>query len=111
MASTFAALFLLAGCASERPDLPEDARIEEAGSLLIGLLVHSADVKDRDGVPAILKSIGHAFPWLRHVFADGVCFVSTCQRADNSVIAARIRWNSSARGAGNRFLNTPASSL
>ena len=39
--------------------------------LLIGLIVHGADVQDRDGAPALLKSIRHAFPWLRHLFADG----------------------------------------
>jgi transposase len=39
--------------------------------LLIGLLVHGADIQDRDGAPGLLKSIRHAFPWLRHVFADG----------------------------------------
>ncbi len=38
--------------------------------LLIGLVVHGADVQDRDGAPAVLKAIRHAFPWLRHVFAD-----------------------------------------
>jgi transposase len=39
--------------------------------LLIGLVVHGADVQDRDGAPAVLKSIRYSFPWLRHVFADG----------------------------------------
>ena len=39
--------------------------------LLIGLIVHGADVQDRDGAPALLKSIRHAFPWLLHLFADG----------------------------------------
>ncbi len=39
--------------------------------LLIGLIVHGADVQDRDGASAVLKSIRHAFPWLRHIFADG----------------------------------------
>lgn len=39
--------------------------------LLVGLAVHGADIQDRDGAPAVLKSIRHAFPWLRHVFADG----------------------------------------
>ena len=39
--------------------------------LLFGLVVHAADIQDRDGVPAVLKSIGHACPWLRHIFADG----------------------------------------
>ena len=39
--------------------------------LLVGLMVHGADIQDRDGAPGVLKSIRHAFPWLRHVFADG----------------------------------------
>ena len=30
-----------------------------------------ADVQDRDGAVPLLASIRHAFPWLRHVFADG----------------------------------------
>ena len=39
--------------------------------LLIGLLIHGADVQDRDGAPNVLKTIRHRFPWLRHLFADG----------------------------------------
>ncbi len=39
--------------------------------LMVGLIVHSADIQDRDGAPELLNSIRHAFPWLRHVFADG----------------------------------------
>jgi len=38
--------------------------------LLVGLVVHAADIQDRDGAPEVLKSIRHRFPWLRHVFAD-----------------------------------------
>ena len=38
--------------------------------LLIALVVHPADVQDRDGAPAVLASIRRSFPWLRHVFAD-----------------------------------------
>ena len=38
--------------------------------LLFGLVVHGADIQDRDGAPAVLESIRHACPWLRHVFAD-----------------------------------------
>jgi len=34
------------------------------------LLVHGADVQDRDGAPDLLVSIRHGFPWLRHLFAD-----------------------------------------
>jgi transposase len=39
--------------------------------LLVGLIVHSAEIQDRDGAAAVLKSIRHSFPWLRHLFADG----------------------------------------
>ena len=39
--------------------------------LLVGLVVHGADVQDRNGAPAVLRTIRFAFPWLRHVFADG----------------------------------------
>ncbi len=39
--------------------------------LLIGLIVHGANIQDRDGAPGLLKSIRQAFPWLRHIFADG----------------------------------------
>lgn len=40
------------------------------GFLLI-VIVHAADIQDRDGAPQVLKAIRHRFPWLRHVFADG----------------------------------------
>ncbi|MER8483041.1 IS5 family transposase, partial [Mesorhizobium sp. M1322] len=39
--------------------------------LLVGLVIHAADIQDRDGAPAVLKSILKRWPWLRHVFADG----------------------------------------
>jgi transposase len=39
--------------------------------LMVGLVVHGADVQDRDGAPVVLRSIRHRYPWLRHVFADG----------------------------------------
>jgi len=38
---------------------------------LVGALVHTADIQDRDGAPDLLTSIRTSFPWLRHVFADG----------------------------------------
>ena len=38
---------------------------------LVGLMIHTADIQDRDGAPAVLKSIRARWPWLRHVFADG----------------------------------------
>ena len=39
--------------------------------LLITVMVHAADIQDRDGAPNLLASIRKAFPWLRHIFADG----------------------------------------
>jgi transposase len=39
--------------------------------LVVGLVVHAADLQDRDGAPKLLRSIRHAYPWLRHLFADG----------------------------------------
>ncbi len=38
---------------------------------LVGLLVHPADIQDRDGAAKVLATIRTLCPWLRHVFADG----------------------------------------
>jgi putative transposase len=38
---------------------------------LVGLVVHPADIQDRDGGSFVLASIRRLYPWLRHVFADG----------------------------------------
>jgi transposase len=35
------------------------------------MIVHPANVQDRDGAPALLASARDLVPWLRHVFADG----------------------------------------
>jgi transposase len=45
--------------------------IVDTGGLLVAAHVHAAHIQDRDGAPPLLASIRHAFPWLRHVFADG----------------------------------------
>jgi glutathione synthase len=37
---------------------------------LVGVVVHAANVQDRDGAPDVLTSIRARSPWLRHVFAD-----------------------------------------
>jgi len=39
--------------------------------LLVGLVVHSAEIQDRDGAPEVLKAIVSRYPSLRHIFADG----------------------------------------
>jgi len=38
--------------------------------LPVGMIVHPANLQDRDGAPLLLESIRSAFPWLRHIFAD-----------------------------------------
>ena len=45
--------------------------ITDTLGLMLFVLVHAADVQDRDGAPDVLKAIRYRFPWLRHVFADG----------------------------------------
>jgi len=45
--------------------------VTDTTGLLVGLAIHGADIQDRDGAPTVLRSIRHAFPWLRHLFADG----------------------------------------
>jgi transposase len=44
--------------------------LTDTGGLLVGTVVHTADIQDRDGAPAVFKKVRYAFPWLRHVFAD-----------------------------------------
>lgn len=39
--------------------------------LMVGLVVHSADIQDRDGAVATLKAVLKRWPWLRHIFANG----------------------------------------
>lgn len=39
--------------------------------LMVGLVIHSAGIQDRDGAPGVLKTTLKRWPWLRHVFADG----------------------------------------
>ena len=38
--------------------------------LPVAMIVHPANVQDRDGAPALLASARDLVPWLRHVFAD-----------------------------------------
>ncbi|MDY8110903.1 IS5 family transposase [Fulvimarina sp. 2208YS6-2-32] len=39
--------------------------------LMVGLVVHPANIQDRDGAPDVLRQVRTRYPWLRHVFADG----------------------------------------
>ena len=42
----------------------------DTGGFLIGLIVHKANLQNRDGAPFVLKSILRSHPWLRHIFGD-----------------------------------------
>jgi transposase len=45
--------------------------LTDTTGLPVAVLVHGADIQDRDGGPALLESIRSVCPWLRHIFADG----------------------------------------
>ncbi len=45
--------------------------ITDTLGLMLFVVIHAADVQDRDGAPDVLRAIRYYFPWLRHVFADG----------------------------------------
>lgn len=45
--------------------------VVDTQGLLVGLVVHPADIQDRDGAVTVLASIRRLYPWLRHIFADG----------------------------------------
>lgn len=45
--------------------------ITDTCGFLVFILVHAADIQDRDGAVDVLAAIRYRFPWLRHVFADG----------------------------------------
>jgi transposase len=45
--------------------------LTDTNGLLVGAVVHPADIQDRDGAPAVLEAVRKTHPWLRYVFADG----------------------------------------
>lgn len=45
--------------------------VTDTCGFLVFVLIHAADIQDRDGAVDVLKAIRRRFPWLRHVFADG----------------------------------------
>ncbi len=40
--------------------------------LLLGVVVHAADIQDADGLWDLLKRLKPLYPWLRAVFADSI---------------------------------------
>ena len=45
--------------------------ITDTNGFMVGLVVHSAAIQDRDGAVPTLQSIRRFYPFLRHIFADG----------------------------------------
>ena len=46
--------------------------VTDTSGLLVGVVVHPADIQDRDGAGLVIEAIHDLFPWLRHLFADSV---------------------------------------
>src|SRR6516164_4133719 len=46
--------------------------VSDTSGLLVGVVVHAADIQDRDGAGIVIQAIHDPFPWLRHLFADSV---------------------------------------
>ena len=46
--------------------------VTDTAGLLLAALVHTANVQDNHGAVPLLRSIGHGFPKLRHIFADRI---------------------------------------
>ena len=44
--------------------------LTDTNGLPVAVVVHPADVQDRDSPPLVLAGARHLYPWLRHVFAD-----------------------------------------
>jgi putative transposase len=40
--------------------------------LLLGVIVHAADIQDADGAGGLLRRLKRLYPWLKVVFADSV---------------------------------------
>jgi len=63
--------------------LPRATRhiLADTTGLLVGAIVHPADIQDRDGAPLLLASIRNLLPRLRHVFADAAYAGDKLQQA------------------------------
>ena len=44
----------------------------DTDGLLLGILVHAADIQDADGMWGLLKRVRPLYPWLRAVFAESI---------------------------------------
>jgi len=55
--------------------------LTDTAGLLVGALVHTADVQYGDGTPGLLASIRTGLPWLPHVLADAANAGEKLERA------------------------------
>jgi transposase len=46
--------------------------VTDTSGLRVGVVVHPADIQDRDGAGIVTQAVHYLFPWLRHLFADSV---------------------------------------
>jgi putative transposase len=44
----------------------------DTDGLLLGVVVHAADIQDADGLGNLLKQVKPLYAWLRVVFADSI---------------------------------------
>ena len=44
----------------------------DTNGLLLGILVHAADIQDANGLGDLLQRVKPLYPWLRAVFADSI---------------------------------------
>jgi putative transposase len=44
----------------------------DAQGVLLGVVVHAADIQDADGLHGLLRRVKPLYPWLRAVFADSI---------------------------------------
>ena len=45
--------------------------VTDTGGLPVAVMVHEADIRDRDGAPGLLASTAISCPWPSHIFAEG----------------------------------------
>jgi putative transposase len=59
------------GCREGLKGLKRRVAVDTDG-LLLGILVHAADIQDADGLGDLLKRLKPFYIWLRAVFADSI---------------------------------------
>ena len=68
--------------------------------LVLVIVVHAADVQDRDGLALVCRRLRRRFPWLRLIFADGAYQGETaaCAAAQEGLRLAIVRREPAKRG-------------